>query len=348
METNKYRFHLQRYKPGSKGTCPSCGHSRCLVRYVDDEGVITFPDNVGRCDREDSCGYHYTPKDYFHDNPEAWHDDISSFTGDSLPAPRVVSQRQAPEPVDISYIEEEVMKQSLRCYDSNPLFTFLLSRYSRDQILKAFERYYVGTSKLWNGATVFWQLDADGRIRGGKIMGYDAETGHRIKDNGSRVTWVHSILYPQGFTLRQCLFGEHLLHACPDLDVMIVESEKTAVISSIVAPHFLWLATGGKNGCFNREAMQVLKGRKVTLVPDLGATGEWTAKMEMLRDICSEVSVSHVLESIADDEQVRAGLDIADFFMMEKSKRQILHELKKRYPAVKRLDELFDLEIVED
>ena len=43
-------------------------------------------------------------------------------------------------------------------------------------------------------------------------------------------------------------------------------------------PDYIWLATGGKNGCFNSEAMQVLKGREVTLIPDLGATEQWNAK----------------------------------------------------------------------
>lgn len=47
--------------------------------------------------------------------------------------------------------------------------------------------------------------------------------------------------------------------------VMLVESEKTAVIMSYFIPDYIWLATGGKNGCFNSEAMQVLKNRGVHL-----------------------------------------------------------------------------------
>lgn len=61
---NEYRFHLQKYAAGknTKQTCPQCGKKRCFVRYVDEEGEIGFPDYVGRCDHEDSCGYHYTLK----------------------------------------------------------------------------------------------------------------------------------------------------------------------------------------------------------------------------------------------------------------------------------------------
>lgn len=55
---NEYRFHLQKYKAGrnTKQTCPQCGRRKCFVRYVDEEGKIEFPDYVGRCDHEDSCG----------------------------------------------------------------------------------------------------------------------------------------------------------------------------------------------------------------------------------------------------------------------------------------------------
>ena len=71
---NQYRFHLKKYdtsRRNNKLTCPKCGKRNCFVKYVDEEGIIIFPDYVGRCDHEDACGYHYTPKDYFHDNPDA-------------------------------------------------------------------------------------------------------------------------------------------------------------------------------------------------------------------------------------------------------------------------------------
>lgn len=39
---SEYRFHLQKYRYGSKISCPNCGKSRCFVRYVDEEGIIGF------------------------------------------------------------------------------------------------------------------------------------------------------------------------------------------------------------------------------------------------------------------------------------------------------------------
>lgn len=45
---SEYRFHLQKYKYGSKISCPNCGKPRCFVKYVDAEGEIVFPYNVGK------------------------------------------------------------------------------------------------------------------------------------------------------------------------------------------------------------------------------------------------------------------------------------------------------------
>ena len=66
---SEYRFHLQKYRPGSKTACPLCGRKSCFTRYVDEEAQVSFPDSVGKCDHINSCGYHYTPKEYFRDNP---------------------------------------------------------------------------------------------------------------------------------------------------------------------------------------------------------------------------------------------------------------------------------------
>lgn len=82
---SEYRFHLQKYRPGSKTTCPSCGKSRCFVRYIDEQGNICFPENVGKCDRENSCGYHYTPKEYFKDNPDVLEMDEETASRSFLP-----------------------------------------------------------------------------------------------------------------------------------------------------------------------------------------------------------------------------------------------------------------------
>lgn len=340
-----YRFHLQKYKPGSKISCPSCGKARCFTRYIDDEEEISFPDSVGICDHINSCGYHYSPKEYFHDNPDVLQ------TGAERP-PVLKRWVMAPKPIQDnsflpSYIPKDDMMKNLTHYEMNPLFLYLSEIWGEAKTVQLMSRYNVGTSKKWGGSAVFWQVDVKGRIRTGKIMLYDPKTGHRVKEPHSHVCWVHSELKLPDFHLRQCLFGEHLLMKNPTMPVAIVESEKTALIGTVFVPDILWLATGGMNGCFNADTMSVLKDRNVTLFPDLGAFEIWSQKASILSGICQRVAVSDVLEKNATDEQRSRGLDIADFLLEEPSKRQILQSMIQRNPVLQQLIDDLELELIE-
>lgn len=342
---SEYRFHLQKYKYGSKISCPSCGKPRCFVKYVDAEGKIVFPDNVGKCDHENSCGYHYTPKEYFNDYPDV----LSRNQGvsESFRVTACKSVDKKPVCIAPSYIASSYVDKSLSHYEINPLYRYLCNVFGEEETIRLFQLYRIGTSAKWGGSAVFWQIDMNGLVRTGKIMCYNPETGHRIKEPQAFVSWAHSELRMPDFHLKQCLFGEYLLKSSTSSPVMLVESEKTAVIMSHFILDYLWLATGGKNGCFNREAMQVLRDRNVTLLPDLGATEQWKAKSAMLSEICKKVSVSDILERIATEEQRNQGLDIADFFLLSPSKRQILQQMIQRNPALQLLIDELGLELIE-
>ena len=70
MNSN-YRYQLERYRGrGTRYTCPQCGRKYTFTRYIDTENNNQYiSDNVGKCNRLDKCGYHYTPRQYFTDNP---------------------------------------------------------------------------------------------------------------------------------------------------------------------------------------------------------------------------------------------------------------------------------------
>ena len=347
---SEYRFHLQKYVAGknTKHTCPQCGRKRCFVRYVDEEGKIDFPDYVGRCDHEDSCGYHYTPKDFFKDNPDMKPDNFDDDNWRCVQTNKTVTTfKVKPEPEVPSYTPTDLMRKTLSRYDINPLYQFLCKTIGTEAANTQFERYMVGTSKKWGGAAVYWQIDKEGNVRAGKMMGYNPKDGHRIKEPILQVSWVHSELKLPDFHLKQCLFGEHLL-ATSSATVMLVESEKTCLIASHFMPDYLWLATGGKDGCFNEEAMQVLHGRDVILMPDLGAIEKWTKKSSMLKPICKSVTVSTILEQMATDEQRKAGLDISDFFLMQETKQMILQRMVESNPVLQKLIDALGLELIDD
>lgn len=334
----EYRFSLQKYKRGSKLSCPKCGKKQCFVRYVDTQGEISFPDYVGRCDHEQSCKYHYTPSDYFKDNPTL----IENGSNYSFEHSKPQSHSLPPT----SFIEKELMERTLTNYTMNPLYIYLAGILGKDETKRIFHLYRVGTSKKWGGSTVYWQIDRQGNVRTGKIMLYDSITGHRTKEPRSYVSWVHTELNLADFNLSQCLFGEYLLSGNPTKPIAIVESEKSALIATHYMPEFLWLATGGMYGCFKADAISVLKGRTVMLCPDLGAKEIWQSKMAKLSSVCSKVIISDTLEQCATDEQRKKGLDIADFLLMEDTPQMILSQMIQRNPALQTLIDELGLELV--
>jgi len=285
-----------------------------------------------------------SPREYFHDNPEV-------LSNDDRRIDRIFRQsvvRTRPAPVETSCISPAIVAASLSHYDQNPLYRYLCSVFGAEETMRLFNLYRVGTSAKWGGSTVFWQTDELEKVRTGKIMLYNPSTGRRVKEPQAYVTWAHSELRLPNFHLQQCLFGQHLLPLYPDRTVFIVESEKTAVIASHYMPDILWLATGGKNGCFNVQTVEVLRGRDVILLPDLGATDAWRDKVPILRPVCRSVSVSTLLEDMATDEQRSQGLDIADFLLATPTRRQILQQMIARNPCIRQLIDELDLEVIEE
>jgi hypothetical protein len=63
-ETSKDMFELEKYHgTKSRHTCPNCGTPKSFVRYLNERSKYLSPE-VGRCNRESKCGYHYKPKDF--------------------------------------------------------------------------------------------------------------------------------------------------------------------------------------------------------------------------------------------------------------------------------------------
>ena len=347
---SEHRFHLEKYRPGNRYECPNCGRKRCFSRYVDEQGEIIFPEHVGRCDHESSCGYHYSPKDYFRDNPDKRPEREShkGFQRDHRREIALLAIKKSQQDDKPSFIDNSVVESSLCHYDTNPLFIYLARAIGHEETAELFARYRVGTSKEWGGSCVFWQTDIEGHVRSGKIMRYDPKTGHRIKGETDRVTWVHALLHLHDFRLRQYFFGEHLLAQHPNKPVAIVESEKTALIAARFIKDLLWIATGGLHGCLNEQAVSVLKGRRVTLFPDLGAEDVWRKKLSLFTSVCQSVTMSDILQRNATEEQRRRGLDLADFLLMEESKQMVLEKMIALNPALQILIDKLGLVRVED
>ena len=273
-----YKYTLSKYEAGGRNryTCPRCGQRKCFSRYVDTDTNQPLEYNVGKCDHVNSCGYHYTPSEFFHDHPARrptdWQD--TPRTAKPVPAP------PPPRPlctVNSSYVNRSQSPRS-------QFVSWLTMRFptKAEAIHKALCDYRLGATK--DGGVIFWQIDPQGRVRSGKVMHYGTD-GHRT----GNPYWVHTLLQRQGqlpadWTLTQCLFGEHLLTQRPADTVCLVESEKTAIVCSLFYPSFLWLATGGC-GQLSVEKLKRLIGRKVVVYPDSGALEKWETQLKLTQGL---------------------------------------------------------------
>ena len=295
---SSYRYQLEKYNGmKTRYTCPSCEKSKKFTRYIDTHTNEYVGNVVGYCERINKCGYHYKPKQYFQDN------NITTIKTFSVP-----TIKKQPKP---SFFNVEVMNNSVMSKNSNHFINFLSKIWDRSKAEFLANKYNVGTSIHWNGATTFWQQDIKGNVRTGKIILYNANNGKRIKKY--HPAWEHKKRQLNNFNLKQCFFGEHLINTDRSKPIAICESEKSAIICSEFFPQFIWLATGGIHN-LSRDKSKVLKGRNVILFPDVGGYNLWNDKIPKLTSLAT-FKTSTLLEKNATEKERKDGLDIADYLL---------------------------------
>ena len=311
-----YRYQLERYRGrGTRYTCPQCGRKYTFTRYIDTENNNQYiSDNVGKCNRLDKCGYHYTPKQYFTDNP--WKRDIGSLNSDNA-----WSKSQKHKEIDlltltkpICTLPEWVVERSLTNGAVSDHVLWLMNTYGEEETERVAKMYGIGASM--QGFVIFWQRDIEGRVRAGKIMDYDVVTGKRRKYAGA-IGWIHTIMrregeLPEDWELTQCLYGEHLLKEHPASVVAVVEAYKTAHVGAILMPDMVWVATDSLQG-LTAERLAPLRGRSVLFFPDEGKGFQlWS---ERLPQISKEVGFKYQLSTFMEGKG--DGADIADIAIPE-------------------------------
>ena len=318
-----YQFSLD--KSSKKFICPRCGKKR-FVRYFDNENKCYLEGNYGKCDRESSCKFHESPKQIFQST-------ISTF------------QEIEKEKSTIKY--SEVTKTG-RDYKNNNFIQFLKKHFSDDEIKKAIKDYHIGTSKHWNGSTVFWQINQNEEILTGKVMLYNLDDGRRVKKPKNHINWMHKILRIADFELQQCLFGLHLTNVFPSRTIALVEAEKTAIIMSMFLPNYLWLATGSKAN-YKKTLLEPIKKFQIVVYPDKSEYEDWNKKTMDLQKEGFKIRCSQFIEKL----NVPIGTDLADVYFdtkiqnnieIKKSKAEIsVTRLAKINPEIFNLISVFDL-----
>lgn len=283
--------------------CPNCG-KKDFSSYINTiTGQPIDEKRCGKCNRETHCGYHLPPREWYEEHrpkrrewlpKEQWLAEKRQREREAREIQRQLAEREAerkakafdplsdkqhPEVQAYLNCMGELCKRSLT--HTHTLAQWFFTNFSREKVDYALKRYRVGATK--DGHTVFWQTDLHHRIRTGKVMAYGND-GHRLKGVTGAINWVHSLLGMEQ-KASQCLFGEHLLggnvYPLPADDIALVESEKTAIIMSILMPQKTWLATGGKQN-FKHDVLLPLCELDVAVYPDADALDKWEEKIEML------------------------------------------------------------------
>lgn len=257
--------------------CPQCQSNKYL--HYRSEG-FAFPEKVGYCS---DCGYCLMPFEYENIQKRVIDDfDGSRFAHDLQNATGGDNETSYPWVLKTDYITH-----SLR---DNVLVKYLASIFGAELVYRTAALYSLDSQKKkrgdsWHGAAVFYQIDSEYHKIAYKIMQYD-ETGRRVKGKdimGNEIANQDVRKTNQNDLLNQqsligpgiyCLFGLHLAN-CPDSKkkkICIVESEKTAIICSIVYPEAIWMATGScyylREDKIRRLCDGGVKRSNVVLFPD--------------------------------------------------------------------------------
>jgi len=301
-----------------KFECPACGKKR-LVKYLDFETNEYLPPEYGRCDREIKCGYHNSGFNHFKN---------SNFKFTYHPTINPLTQYSC---INFSEVNNSLAVSR----SSNYFLEFLNTIFDYKITEKLKTEYLIGSSDHWAGSTIFWQVDQDKEVRSGKIILYNSSNGKRVKKPYPHINWFHKTAKIADFSLKQCLFGLHLIKEQPRKPIAIVESEKTAIIMSAVMPDYLWLATGSLSN-LKPELFQPLYNKKIVLYPDASSENSqghtcydlWQKKAENLRANGYNIETSSILERQVSKGQKNAGLDIADFFIPKLKINKLTHSNK--------------------
>ena len=357
MENKDNRFILDPRRGSScKTTCPHCGGKKCFKLYIDTETGEPLGNECGRCDHEQSCGYHYKPREFFQDHPDVkqkllHNDSFSSFKSSNS---RPMSERVNPKPMPVEKVVYFDMSMVLaRHFYDQTFMPWLRSKVMNDdKVNQAFEDYLLGATnsgKFSQQAIIFWYIDCENRVRDGKIMWY-GEDGHRTIDPN----WVSSQMrktkrISDNSVTRKCFFGEHLLSLYPDKPVAIVESEKSAVFCSCVYPQFVWLATGGCGGL--NEKLQDVKGIDFRFNDALEAYPNNSdivdVKLGEVKPMTTSKSTAPTngdnTQNVDSDSAQNSDVIVADPPSQSVAAEKFA-EMRQDYPAVDYLNDLFGLE----
>lgn len=309
----------------------------------------------------------------------------------------VVKPRTVEPPIEYApFIPAQMVEATESRVTESNLFAWLSGEFGEEAALMAMKRYRVGATKHTDGrgyrAASLPYINASGNCVDCKIFHIDPTTGSRKtapalmawtdregKAQELRSTWALAELKKNDKPRKWCNFGDHLLQENPTAAVCVVESEKTALVASIVYPSRLWIAVGSKNN-LNPERCAPYRGREIVIYPDrdnikdkprksgIGIEKGWETLARELAQAGFSVRIDRTVER----HNGEVNDDIADIILRyrhgtqsvpeppqssDAAKRDtpakspdkmeaeaLFEQMKKQYPALAELAEKFKLE----
>lgn len=309
----------------------------------------------------------------------------------------VVKPRTVEPPIEYApFIPAQMVEATESRVTESNLFVWLSGEFGDEAAMMAMRRYRVGATKHTDGrgyrAASLPYINTSGDCVDCKIFHIDPTTGSRktapallswIDREGKvqelRSTWALAELKKNDKPRKWCNFGDHLLQDNPTAAVCVVESEKTAIVASIVYPSRLWIAVGSKNN-LKPERCAPYRGREIIIYPDRDNIKDKPRKSgtgiekgwETLARELAQAGFSVRIDRTVERHHGEINDDIADIILRYRHGTQSLPEptqnrdvakcdtaakspdkleaealfekMKKQYPALAELAEKFDLE----
>ena len=143
MTQMTFRFSLDRQRPTRLFVCPQC-HKRQFKRYVDNLNQDFLGNEVGKCNRENSCGYHLTPQSFFKQNPASITLEVGNALYTPFPTSNVI---EPPKSLNSDTIPSDLVQKTLQAYESNYFVQYLQGLFGKSLTSALCKRFLIDTSK---------------------------------------------------------------------------------------------------------------------------------------------------------------------------------------------------------
>jgi hypothetical protein len=326
----KWEFYSrEKYK------CPECGEYR-FVRMINENGEF-YPENVGRCDREDSCGYIYHATKWLQNNPDA--KQIFNSGKVEQPKKKIIDGYYSFSEELWEVVKGNALRSSQR-YKSQFHYTSEFKHYLINDLLftnefidKMMNEYRMIDSQQMdvtyiNGVEVsqgkssikYFYVSFSKEIRAVEQIFYEGFKRSKKLDNKilnmdfNRFGVNRKIYNIETTEINWCLFGEHLICEYPLKPIIIVEGVKTAFGMALYYPEYNWLATGSSNRLIH---LNFKTDHEVHFLPDAGLRSDksyaqvWKDKIKRMYGVSFKYDVYEFNDDCSTDE-IKEGFDILD------------------------------------